>query len=486
MKIKRSGSLRGKLTVPGDKSISHRAVMFGAIAEGTTTVRGFLKSADCLSTIGCFRRMGISIEESAEAGSAVLSIHGKGLRGLKKPDGALDAGNSGTTTRLLAGILAGQPFEAAIVGDASLSRRPMGRVSEPLTAMGAKLRSTEGHLPMTIQGGSLHGISHESRVASAQVKSCIALAGLYAEGITRITEPSLSRNHTELMLSAFGADISTEYGRGILERASLLREEKHYLWSAVKDQPIAEIDPVTGRNLTDPLHGRTAPSAGPRPTCVVRPGKELHALDITVPGDISSAAYFLAAAKLVAGSELFLTNVGMNPTRTGLLSVLEAMGGRYTPENLRLMGGEPVSDLRVSFAKLHGTYIGGPLIPTLIDELPVIAVMAAYAEGETIIRDAKELRVKESDRLARIVENLRALGVGVEEVPDGMAIQGNGGKPFKGAVIDPHGDHRLAMAFAVAGLASDEGITIRDEGCVAVSYPAFFADLAAVGAELSA
>lgn len=509
MIIKKSGALHGTLTVPGDKSISHRAVMFGAIAEGTTAVRGFLRSADCLATIDCFRKMGIDIEETAENGQAVLKVHGKGLHGLRRPDSALDAKNSGTTTRLLSGILAGQPFETTIVGDASLSRRPMGRVSDPLSRMGAVLETTDGHLPMTIRGGHLRGIAYESPVASAQVKSCVALAGLYADGRTTITEPYLSRNHTELLLRAFGADIHTEEGflrsgreiddlDGTFLRRAVPEEERPETAADPRgaraarqasywNDPTPPSDRLRREKLyremygTDSLYGQQ----DPRPTCVVIPGRTLRAADITVPGDISSAAYFLAAANLVPGSELLLKNVGINPTRTGMLAALMAMGGKIEMENTRVESGEPVADLRVFHAPLKGTYIGGQLIPALIDELPVLAVLAAYAEGTTYIRDAAELRVKESDRISLVASLLRAMGTEVYELPDGMTIHGNGGRPFGSAVIDPHGDHRIAMAFAIAALASPDGITIRDEACAAVSYPSFFADLAAVGANIN-
>ena len=538
MKIQKSGPLQGTVQVPGDKSISHRAVMFGSIAEGVTKVRGFLKSADCLATIDCFRRMGIEIEEGFEKGAEVLRIHGKGLHGLTAPDGPLDAKNSGTTTRLISGILAGQPFDTTIIGDASLSRRPMGRIEVPLERMNAWITSTEGHLPMTIHGGGhLRGIDYESEVASAQVKSCLALAGLYAEGETRIIEPTLSRNHTELLLRAFGANIFSghdylatwmeeahERAYGGKETWTLRRsgdgeqanpgntdftngktEAAEFHGSIAIEQGTTNSQGFAASDLepTEPwlvtaarsavrraethriLFGQEFPRMNHKPICVVHPGNTLHALDITVPGDISSAAYFLVAANLVPGSELLLKNVGVNPTRAGILAVLLGMGGSVTEENHSLVGGEPVADLRVRFAPLHGTIIGGKLIPTLIDELPVIAVLAAFAEGDTIIFDASELRVKESDRLALIIENLRALGVLVDELPDGMVIHGNAGHPFHSAVIDPHADHRLAMAFAVAGLASDDGIQILDDACVAVSYPDFFPALAAVGAELS-
>ena len=431
MIIKQQGPLRGALRVPGDKSISHRAVMLGSLAEGETRIRGFLKSADCLATIDCFRRMGISIEETCRD----LTIHGKGLRGLSAPAGALNAMNSGTTTRILAGILAGQDFPVTIEGDESLSRRPMKRIIDPLSRMGCRIESVNGNncLPLKIKGGRLSGIRYDSPVASAQVKSCIAMAALYADAPTTITEPYLSRNHTELMLRGFGGEVTS---------------------------------------FTDPETGR--------PAVTVLPEPHLSGCDITVPGDISSAAYFIAAALLVPGSEVTLTCVGINSTRYGILRVSRAMGGRITVENVRTEGGETTADITVSASPLHGTEIGGALIPTLIDELPVIAVMAACAEGTTVIKDAGELRVKESDRLALIAGHLKAMGADLTETGDGLIIRGKpaDSHPLRGTVIDPHGDHRLAMAFAVAGLAADSPTEILDAGCVDISYPGFFADLA--------
>ena len=343
--------LRGTLAVPGDKSISHRSVMFGALAQGTTEVSNFLTGADCLSTISCFRQMGIGIEQS---GSSVR-IHGKGLHGLQQPQQMLDAGNSGTTVRLLSGILAGQAFDSAITGDASIQKRPMKRVLTPLTQMNAQISSLSGNdcAPLVISHSSLRGIHYVSPVASAQVKSCVLLAGLYADGSTSVTEPTVSRNHSELMLRYFGAEVTSE--------------------------------------------GTTA---------TIQPQPHLTGQKIEVPGDISSAAYFLAAALLVSGSEVLLTNVGINPTRDGMLRVCQAMGANISLQNVRLDGAEPCADLLVSSSSLHGTEIGGALIPTLIDELPVLAVLAAFADGETVIRDAAELKVKESDRIAVMAENL--------------------------------------------------------------------------------
>lgn len=420
MKLKKIQSLRGELTVPGDKSISHRAVMFGALAQGMTEVRHFLKGADCLSTIDCFRRLGIRIEET----DGVLLIHGKGLDGLVSPTDILDAGNSGTTTRLLAGILAAQPFSSTLTGDASLQKRPMKRIVDPLTQMGASLTSINenGCVPLRIAGRPLHGIHYISSVASAQVKSAVLLAGLYAEGETSVTEPFVSRDHTELMLGSFGAQIA-----------------------------------ASGTTVT----------IQPRPT--------LSGQCITVPGDISSAAYFIAAALLVPNSEVLIRNVGINPTRDGILKAAQAMGGNIQLLNRRTAGGEPVADLLVTSSSLHGITIEGSMIPGLIDELPVIAVMAAAARGTTVIRDAAELKVKESDRIAVMVKNLSAMGADITGTDDGMIIRG--GPALCGAQIDAFEDHRIAMSFAVAALIAEGETDICGSGCVQISYPGFYEDL---------
>lgn len=412
-------ALRGEVTIPGDKSISHRAVMFGALADGLTEVTNFLQGADCLSTIDCFRRLGISIENTPDK----ILIHGRGLHGLKAPGEALDCGNSGTTTRLISGILCGQPFLTTLTGDASIQKRPMRRIIEPLSQMGADITSKYGNdcAPLIIRGAALHGTHYTSKVASAQVKSAVLLAGLYSDAPTSVTEPILSRNHTEIMLRSFGASIVSE--------------------------------------------GTTA---------TIQPEPLLHGQKIIVPGDISSAAYFLAAGLLVPGSELLIRNVGINPTRDGILRVAQAMGGSVTLLN-ESRDGEPTADLLVKHSSLHGTVIEGDIIPTLIDELPVIAVMAAYAEGTTIIRDAAELRVKESNRIDVMVENLRAMGVSCEGTPDGMMIQG--GKALRGAVIDSKADHRIAMSFAIASLLAEGVTTIKGAECVNISYPAFYEDL---------
>lgn len=420
MKLKKIQSLRGELTVPGDKSISHRAVMFGALAQGMTEVHHFLKGADCLSTIDCFRRLGIRIEETDD----VLLIDGKGLDGLVSPTDILDAGNSGTTTRLLAGILAAQPFSSTLTGDASLQKRPMKRIVDPLTQMGASLTSINenGCVPLRIAGRPLHGIHYISPVASAQVKSAVLLAGLYAEGETSVTEPFVSRDHTELMLGSFGAQIA-----------------------------------ASGTTVT------------------IQPRPALSGQCITVPGDISSAAYFIAAALLVPNSEVLIRNVGINPTRDGILKAAQAMGGNIQLLNRRTAGGEPVADLLVTASSLHGITIEGSMIPGLIDELPVIAVMAAAAQGTTIIRDAAELKVKESDRIAVMVKNLSAMGADITGTDDGMIIRG--GPALCGAQIDAFEDHRIAMSFAVAALFADGETEIRGSDCVQISYPGFYEDL---------
>ena len=416
--------LHGELTVPGDKSISHRSVMFGAISEGITEVTHFLKSADCLSTISCFRKMGITIEEKAQT----LLIHGKGLHGLSAPAEVLDTGNSGTTTRLISGILAGQSFESHLIGDASICKRPMGRIMKPLQAMGADIASDRGNdcAPLTIKGHPLKAIHYDSPVASAQVKSCVLLAGLYADGPVSVTEPALSRNHTELMLSSFGASV-TSFGT----------------------------------------------------TATILPDPHLVGQKVSVPGDISSAAYFICAALMVPGSEVLIRNVGINPTRDGILRVVRAMGADIEYRNIREQAGEKTADLLVRYTKdLHGTVIEGDLIPTLIDEIPVIAVLAATADGETVIRDAEELRVKESDRLTIMVDSLRAMGCDIEGTPDGMIIRG--GHPMQGAQIDSHLDHRIAMSFAVASLVAEGTTAIQNAECVNISYPEFYRDLASL------
>ncbi len=431
MEITKRDSFRGEIAVPGDKSISHRGIMLGAISEGLTEITDFLEGADCLSTISCFQKLGIEIERD---GTHVL-VHGKGLHGLSAPKGTLNVGNSGTTVRLISGILAGQPFSCVLDGDASIRKRPMRRIFTPLGEMGASFQCYDassfpasreacesGCAPFAIRGGSLRGIHYRSPIASAQVKSAVLLAGLYADAETKVTEPALSRDHTERMLRGFGAE---------------------------------------------------AESAGT--TATIRPEPRLTGQKIRVPGDISSAAYFIALGLITPHSEILIRNVGVNPTRDGIIRAALAMGGRIKLQNERTVSGEPVADILVSSSSLHGIKVNGSLIPALIDEIPVLAVMAAYASGTTIIEDAHELRVKESDRIAVVTENLRAMGGNITPSDDGMTIEG--GAPLHGARILTSHDHRIAMAFGVAGLNADGITTFDDEDCVTVSYPSFFQDI---------
>lgn len=420
MELTKKGALRGEITVPGDKSISHRSIMFGSLAQGATEITGFLNSADCQSTISCFRKMGIQIEETPQK----VLVHGKGLHGLLAPSDILYAGNSGTTVRLISGILAPQPFSVVITGDASIQKRPMKRIIDPLSLMGADIKSQldNGCAPLMITGTPLHGISYSSKTASAQVKSSILLAGLYADGATSVTEPEISRNHSEIMLQAFGANISTA------------------------DK-----------------------------TVTILPAEELYAQKVEVPGDISSAAYFIAAGLITPNSEILIRNVGINKTRDGILRVAKEMGGNISLLNERVACGEPVADILVRSSALHATTIEGEIIPTLIDELPVIAVMAAYAKGTTIIKDAAELHVKECDRIYAVTKNLQAMGACITATEDGFII--DGGVSLHGATIDTFLDHRIAMSFAVASLQAEGTTVIEDPSCVSISYPTFFHDL---------
>ncbi|MBE5924441.1 MAG: 3-phosphoshikimate 1-carboxyvinyltransferase [Lachnospiraceae bacterium] len=423
MIISHLSNLHGEIIVPGDKSISHRSIMLGSLAEGTTEVTGFLQGADCLSSIACFEKMGIEIENNPI--NNMVKIRGKGLHGLTAPAGVLDVGNSGTTTRLMSGILAAQPFSSKVDGDASIRKRPMGRIMTPLSEMGASFESlaTDKCAPFIIHGGKLHGIAYNSPVASAQVKSAILLAGLYADGVTSVTEPYLSRNHTELMFEEFGVDIKSQ--------------------------------------------GTTA---------TVTPANKLTAQHIHVPGDISSAAYFIVAGLITPNSEITIKNVGINPTRDGILTVCKMMGADIKLSNVKDDIGEPVADITVSTSSLHGCVIEGDIIPKLIDEIPIIAVMAAFADGTTIIKDAQELKVKESNRIDVMSTNLSAMGVDVEPTDDGMIIKG--GKPLHAATIDSKLDHRIAMSFAIAGGLADGETNILDAECVNISYPSFYEDLA--------
>ena len=416
-KIKRA---KGEVTVPGDKSISHRGVMLGALGNGMSEITGFLNGADCLSTISCFEQMGIKIEHEADR----VRVFGKGLYGLSKPDKMLYTGNSGTTTRLLCGILSGQDFDSEISGDSSIEKRPMARVTKPLSLMGAEIEGE--YCPLKIHGRKLHGIDYKMQVASAQVKTALILAGLYADSPTIIHENMRSRNHTELMLSAMGADLK------------------------VKGCDIA-----------------------------LTPGKKLVPQKFTVPGDISSAAFFLVLGAILPGSEIYIKNVGINETRAGILEILEKMGADMTYENRRVSAGEEVCDILVKGSELKGCEIGGEVIPRLIDELPVLAVAAVFAEGETIIRDASELKVKETNRIAAVVKEFSKCGIEITETDDGMIIKG--GKTVKGADFESYGDHRMAMSLAVLAQLAEGESRINEIDCVDISYPGFFEDLYRLG-----
>lgn len=420
MIFKKTKHLKGEITVPGDKSISHRSIMLGSIASGITEVHGFLNGADCISSMNCFRQMGVDI---AYDGS-IVTIHGNGLHGLKAPADTLDVGNSGTTTRLMSGILAAQNFSSRVIGDDSICRRPMKRIITPLSMMGADITSERGNdcAPLIINGRKLKGIHYDSPVASAQVKSCVLLAGLYADGETSVTEPYVSRNHTELMLNAFGGSCTT-LG-------------------------------TTATVTSDPV---------------------LTGQKIVVPGDISSAAYFLVAGLIADNSEITIKNVGINPTRDGIIDVIKMMGGDITFANVNADSGEPTADITVKTSSLKGCVIEGDIIPKLIDEIPVIAILACFAEGETVIKDAAELKVKESNRIDVMVNNLSAMGADITGTDDGMIIRG--GKPLHSAVIHSKKDHRIAMSFAVAAMCAEGETEILDANCVNISYPDFYRDL---------
>ncbi len=419
--------IKGTISVPGDKSISHRSVMFGAIAHGDTKVSGFLMSADCLSTISCFEKMGIEFDIDRKNNSVI--VHGKGLRGLQAPSDILNTGNSGTTTRLISGILSGQMFTSILDGDDSIRQRPMKRIMTPLRQMGADIIALKDNdcAPLKIQKSALHGIHYVSPISSAQVKSCVLLAGLYADSPTSFTEMVLSRNHTELMLRGFGANVTAQ-----------AKESAGY-------------------------------------TATITPGPALQGIEISVPGDISSAAYFIAAALIVPGSEVMIHNVGINPTRAGFLEAVRQMGGDVTILNKRTQGGEDTADLLVRSSSLKGCKITRELIPSLIDEIPVLAVLAAYAEGVTTITDARELRAKESDRIESTASALKAMGADITTYDDGMSIVG--GRPLHGAKIDSVKDHRIAMSMTVCALAAEGETRIKDAECVDISYPSFYSDL---------
>lgn len=408
--------LNGKIKIPGDKSISHRAVMFGSLAKGDTEITGFLRGDDCMSTISCFKKLGIDIEVTDDK----VIVHGKGINGLTAPSETLDVGNSGTTIRLISGILAAQNFNSTLNGDASIQKRPMNRVIKPLSQMGAEIESTNnGYAPLTIHGKKLKAMEYTMPVASAQVKSSILLASLFAEGTTTIIEPVASRDHTEIMLNYFGANIKNENG-------------------VITSTPV----------------------------------EELYGKNLEVPGDISSAAFFMVAGLVVPNSHIIIENVGINPTRTGIIDALKAMGGYVEIINERKSGGELVGDIEVKTSNLKATTLEGSIIPRMIDEIPVFAVAALCAEGTTVVKDATELKVKESNRIATMSQELGKMGVVIEETDDGMIIKGN--QKLKGATVYSHLDHRVAMSCAIASLIADGETTITDADCVGISFPNFY------------
>lgn len=421
-----NAALRGCVTVPGDKSISHRALLLGALAEGSSHITGFLPSGDCRATLGCLRVLGVRIKTH---NATTLTVHGRGPGGLEAPAAPLDCVRSGTTMRLLTGVLAGQPFTSTLRGDPQLLRRPMVRVVEPLRRMGANIEDTAGHAPLIVNGRPLHGTIHELSVASAQVKSAILLAGLTAEGSTSVCQPGPARDHTERMLAAMGADI----------------------W-------------ISGLTVT--LH----------------PASRLAPLSLTIPGDVSSAAFLLVAAALVPDSAVTVTGVGINPTRTGLLDVLRAMGTDISVSNQHSACGETVGDVTTRTSDLRGVTIEGDTVVRMIDEFPVLAVAATQAHGTTVVRDAAELRVKETDRIEAVVQELGALGAHIEPREDGFVVEGP--TPLRGGRAHSHGDHRLAMALAVAGLVADGDVIIHDVDCVEDSFPGFVERMQAIGARV--
>ncbi|NOX61997.1 MAG: 3-phosphoshikimate 1-carboxyvinyltransferase [Chloroflexi bacterium] len=423
------GPLVGRIPVPADKSITHRSLLFGAIAQGVSRIRNHLDSGDCRATLAVVRELGVQVDEPA---AGELIVHGRGLRGLQEPEDVLNCVNSGTTARLAAGLLAGQPFHSVITGSAQLRRRPMKRIVEPLRRMGADIAGREDgrYLPLSIRGRPLSAIDYEMPVASAQVKSCLLLAGLYAQGLTVVREPGPARDHTERMLAAMGADITR-------------------IGSAITIEP---------------------------------PKAPLQPLDITIPGDFSSAAFLLAAGACIPGSHLTIINVGVNPTRRGLLDALIEMGADITLDNWSESAGEPTGDLHIRPSRLRGATFGGTDIVTMIDELPILAVIATQAEGETVVKDAAELRVKETDRIATTVEELRKLGADIEARSDGFVVHGP--TRLQGARVHSHGDHRLAMALAIAGLMAEGATAVEDANCIADSFPGFAQTLLRLGATI--
>lgn len=423
LRVRPGGSLAGTVPVPGDKSLSHRALILGALAEGTSHVRGWLPAGDTHATLRCMRALGVTVDQHDDT---TLTVHGRGLHGLHAPTERLDCANAGTGLRLLAGVLAGQRFASVLDGSEQLRRRPMGRITRPLRAMGATIED-DGHAPLHIHPAQLHGHWYAMPVASAQVKSCLLLAGLFADGPVTVVEPGPARDHTERLLRAMGADVH-----------------------------------IDGAAIT------------------LMPGAALRPLDLKVPGDISSAAFVLVAALLCAGDEVRVSGVGVNPTRTGILDILAQMGATITRGNTRDENGEPVADLRARRAALHGGTVGGDVIVRAIDEFPALMVAATQAEGETVVTDAAELRVKETDRIAVMAGELRKLGAVIEERPDGFAVTGP--QRLRGARVDGHDDHRVAMALAVAGLVADGETIIEDAGCVHDSFPGFVETLRTLGA----
>lgn len=411
-------NIHATITVPGDKSISHRSIMFGALSKGITEIEGFLMGEDCLSTINCFQKLGINIEQYQNK----ILVHGKGLHGLTAPTEILDVGNSGTTLRLISGILSAQPFCSQLTGDSSIQKRPMNRIAVPLRNMGAVLKGNDDNklfAPFTIEGRQLKGITYTLPVASAQVKSAILLAGIFAECETVVIEPQPTRDHTEIMLRYMGADI---------------------------------------QKIDNEIH--------------CKPAEQLYAKKIVVPADISSAAYFMVMACICENSEILLKNVGINQTRTGIIDALKAMGGNIAIENESIINGEKIANIRVKYSALHGTTIGGADIPRLIDEIPVIAVAACFAKGTTIIKDAQELKVKESNRIQTIITELKKFGADITETEDGMII--NGVEHLKGCTVESHNDHRIALAMSIAGACALGETTIVDAECVNISFPNFY------------
>jgi 3-phosphoshikimate 1-carboxyvinyltransferase len=422
-----SKSLRGRIRVPGDKSISHRALLFGALASGTSQIWGFLPGGDCLATQAILGALGVQVDVHD---ATTLTVYGNGLRGLKVPAAPLNCVRSGTTIRLLAGIMAGQSFDSILTGEEQLLRRPMARVAEPLRDMGASIETTDGRAPLTIQGRPLHGYTHKLKVASAQIKSALLLAGLYGDSSTSVWQPGPARDHTERLLSAMGVRVETQESQ------------------------------VT-----------------------IYPPQSLAPFNLIVPGDVSSAAFPLVAALLVPDSQLVIEGVGVNPTRTGLLDVLWAMGANIELENDRLENGEPVADLLVRTSELSGTTIQGDLVVRMIDEFPILAVAATQARGVTTLHDAAELRVKETDRIATVVSELTALGAKIEALPDGFVVEGP--TPLRASPVTSHGDHRLAMSLTVAGLITDQPLTVQDAACASDSFPGFLQVVHQAGADVA-